>query len=246
MRATLLIASIGLSANCCGQSEATTSRWSLGLNGSLDRCFRILENGAGDDLRATIIDYRDEHETWRLGWTTGIDVNRSIGVRWVLSTGLQFTDRGFRFEDEAALFATDPSDPALPANRVRLDYREHLRYLSVPLMVHFTLGKERLRFEPGLGVWVDYLLSQYSMHRNDFDGTIQASRVEDKLTEFRALGATMCVDLSMSLRLNEFWSIRFGPRGRVQATALADTPILGYLWEAGCLAGVRYHLPRRA
>lgn len=246
MRATLLFATIGLSGICCGQTEATSSQWSFGVSGSLDRCFRILENGAGDDIRARIISYRNEHETWRLGWTTGMDVNRTFGKRWLLSTGLQFTDRGFRFEDEVALHATDPIDPVLPANRLRLDYREHLRYLSVPLMVHFSVGKERLRFEPGLGLWVDHLLSQYSVHRDDFDGTVQTSRVEDKFTEFRALGATVCVDLSMSLRLNDSWSIRFGPRGRAQATALADTPILGYLWEAGGLAGVRYHLPRRA
>lgn len=245
MRIGAILIASALSAFCSGQAGTPESRWSIGLSGSVDHCWRILVNGAGDEIRASIINYRDEHETGRIGWSTGADATYALGDRWFLSSGLQFSDRGFRFRSESDLIATDPLDPELSSNHVRSEFTDHYKYLSIPLLVHRAFGQGRIRFEPGLGVWGDYLMSQYSIHANDFGSGARISRVEDKITDYRRIGASVCADLSFSLRLNEGWSLRLGPRGRMQMTSLAAAPILGYLWEAGLLAGVRYRFPQR-
>ena len=246
MRALLFIGLLGLNTSAMCQAATDRSSWAIGVHGSMDRCFRALLNGTGDDARARIIRYRNERESWRIGWSFGVDATYALDAtseRWLLTTGIQFTDRGYLFEGETDLISTDGVDPTIPSDHLHMDYRYHFRYLSVPAMLHFSSGKGRLRVEPGLGAWVDFLLSQYGILRNDFNGTVQTSRIADNITEFRKVSATACVELGTRLRLSEQWSIRFGPHGRIQMTALADAPIKGYLWEVGFFAGVHYHIP---
>lgn len=245
MRAQILIGLLTAHAPAVGQAGTQGSRWAIGASASVDRCFRTLINAAGDETRAGIIRFRNEHETYRIGFTGGIEATYALDAsreRWLISTGLQFSDRGYRFEDELALISTDPLDPAIPGSTLRLDYRDHYRYLSLPLMLHFSLGG-RWRFEPSIGLWGDLFLGQTNVQRRDFNGIVQTSRVKDNLTEFRPVGATACVEVCTRLRLNELWSVRAGMRGRYQLTALADTPIEGYLWEAGFQLGLQYHFP---
>ncbi len=241
MRSLPFIIGLGLASTILGQTDAR-SPWALGVSVSVDHCFRSLRNDAGDETRAMIIAFREEHESPRWSWTSGMEVTYTLGSHWLISSGLQVSDRGYLFEQETALISADPNDPALPASSVRLEFREHFRYLSLPLMIHRVIGTGGFRFEPGLGVWADLFMDQYSQQRRDFAGIVQTARVSDNTTDFREFGATLCVELPVRLKLGTRWSIRIGPRGRLQATALADTPIKGHLWEAGLLAGAQFHL----
>jgi hypothetical protein len=242
MRTTLLFALGLLASHGHAQVDTTHSRWRIGASGSFDGCFRTLVNDAGDEAREMIIDFREENERFRLSWTGGIDAIYELSDRWRLASGLQLADKGYLFSIETVFIATDGIDPESGPS-VRINERYHYRYLSVPLVIRYSIGGRRFRFEPGIGISADYLLNHYSVQRMEFsDGKTQVKRIQDNTTDFRDLCASACMELTASIQLNESLAIRFGPRARYQLTPVADTPILGYLWEAGFLAGASYRL----
>lgn len=242
MRVLLSLVLWQLAALGYGQADASRARWQIGASGSLDACYRTLVNDAGDEAREMVIRFRDENEHIRLGWTGSLDVIRELGKSWRIVSGLQVADKGYLLSLETVFLSTDGVDPAI-GTRVEIHERYHYRYLSVPLVARFSIGRGRLRVEPGIGFSADFLLNQYKVQRMEFsDGTIQVKRTTDNATDYRDLCASALLELSASISLGESLAIRFGPRARYQMTPLADTPILGYLWEAGFIAGATFRL----
>lgn len=242
MRVLLSLVLWQLAALGYGQTDASRTRWQIGASGSLDACYRTLVNNAGDEMRQMIVDFRDDNEHIRSSWTGSFDVIRELGEHWRLASGLQLADKGFLLSIETVFISTDGIDPEIGTS-VGINERYHYRYLSVPLVARYAIGRRKLRFEPGIGLSADYLLNQYQVQRMEFsDGTIRVKRIQDYSTDYRDLCASACLELTACVRIGESLDIRFGPRARYQMTPLADTPILSYLWEAGCLAGAIYRL----
>ncbi|MFZ1693312.1 MAG: outer membrane beta-barrel protein [Flavobacteriales bacterium] len=242
MRVLLSLVLWQLAALGCGQTDASRARWQIGASGSVDACYRTLVSDAGDETRQMLIDFHEDHERIRPGWTVSLDVIRELGEHWRLASGLQLSDKGYLFSIETVFIATDGVDPEIGTS-VKINERYHYRYLSVPLVARYSIGRGKLRFEPGLGLSADYLLEQYKVQDLEFsDGTIRAKKIKDNATDYRDLCASACLELTASIRLGESLAIRFGPRARYQMTPLADTPIRGYLWEAGFLAGATLRL----
>ena len=217
------------------------SRWSFGVSGSIDRAFLTIRNGEANPHLDRIIALREEHESGRIGYSAGIDVSRDLGSRWSIASGLRFSDRGFRSHHSSVVIATDPVDPVLNGTSFRTDERFHYQYLSLPVMLRSNIGKGRIQFTPAIGIQADLLTAQYSMLEYQFSNASAVSEKEtDRFSDYTDLGLSACMELGVIMMIRKAWGIRFAPRACYQITPIADTPIVGHLYEIGLALGATY------
>lgn len=225
------------------QADGTTrSRWRIGVSGSSDICHHAWKNGdASEGSRFLYTPApRNERHDFRLGWTAGLDVSFHLSEHWSIGSGIQFSDRGYRYRYQPGWITVDPvaQDPAIP---VELEYRYHYSYVSLPVMVRYTLGKGRVRFDPGFGVWADQLMERSARETRYYREGSSAQQRSELLMGYNAFAISLCIEFGVSINVSDTWDLRFGPRGRYQLTSLRDTHA-DHLWEAGFMAGISYRL----
>lgn len=236
MRAAILLAALFAGLLSPAQDTAVVmGRWSIGVNGSIDRCYRTLVKVGDAPFLGDLIDSRDDSEAPRWSYSTGLDLRYSITPRWILRTGFQFSDRGFGTKKNGILLV-DVDGNGTNVGSVQFDY--HYRFVSVPIMLAYTIGGQRLRFEPSLGIWADNLRdAYYVLNIERANGTSNAERVQDGQTDYANQTLTGCVELPLACAISSRIDLHFGLRGRYLLTRLLDAPISAHLWEVGGLFG---------
>ena len=242
MRTLILSGALGFAAVSCAQdSTAVRSRWRIGVSGSFDLAYRTLTTESSDPSYSAIVDLLNEVQDPKNSYTLGFDLRRDLGRYWILATGLQFTDRGYRMET-SDFISVDPieTDPVIPES-IKETY--HYQYFSLPLMAHYRFGNGKVHFEPGVGLWTDLLHDAYStVHQEFSNGRVEDSRNSFANYMFRSVTVTACAEFDVHLTLARRWDLRIAPRGRYQLIPSSDTTITNRLWEAGLVFGCFYRL----
>lgn len=210
-------------------------RWSVGVSGSLDVCFRQLVINSDDPYMDLLVDLRDDMEEPRTGFTAGVDITYDLSQHWVLATGLQYNDRGFA-DKETPLIFTDVNGSTLSEGS--MSAKVHYTFMSVPLLIRYRAGHGKVRFEPALGVSADLYQAQYTdLELNWADGRTEERRTHDEYSDFPTWGVSGWVELCASMPIGERFVLRAGGRGRYQLNELLDAPLSAHLFEAGFMAG---------
>lgn len=241
MRTALFVASV-LSVTCAfaQDSTRTRSRFEIGVYGSLNHCDRTLEAKEHGEFTDVLIDLANDLEVPKASYTLGLEVNYRFATHWFVESGLQYADLGFRTH-ESQFVGTDPlmNDPALiGSGRTIYSYR----YLGLPLMVRYELGRKKVRFSTAIGIISDLFVKATSTSVFTRTGGNETRRTTtDTYSDYRTASISACSDLGVIYRFNARLGMRLAVTGRYQLTELVDAPITAHLWSVGLLAGLRYH-----
>ena len=242
VRALVLIGVLGLTSLARAQdSSAVGSRWRIGVSGSHDVAYRTLVVKSSDAWIDDHVALRDDSDGPKNTFTLGLDVRFGVGRHWVLASGVQFMDRGYK-SVYSGFISADPIeiDPAIPKTLVS---KWHFQYFSLPVSVHYTFGHGKVHFEPGAGIMLDLLHSTYSNNELEFaDGRIATYVHYPSYHRYRRVALSACAELNAHLALAKRWELRVAPRMRYQLIPSSGTDVADRLWEAGLVLGCFYSL----
>lgn len=243
-RATLLIAFWALGPAAIAQDERTGAlQWSIGLSGSVDRSYRSLIKKGSDGNLDRIIKLRDSVEIPALGFSYGVSARLDPSPRIWIRADLRMSRLGFRSEPAEAIIL-EPNDPGLGSlGKVEWDWSYH--FFSLPIVAGASMGSERVRFEPAVGVSIDHFRRADAAYLLSFaDGRQQRIRNEDTVNDYAEWNLSALVEMNASWKPSSRVAIWAGSRASYQVNELVNEPITARLYAIGAGFGARYALRR--
>jgi len=214
-----------------GNSTSGFKKIQVGINISPDLCFRILKNNDGSSSSENIVHFRDSIETIKMGYTTGLNVcfnlNKTIG----LETGIQYSDKGY--QTIVTEFVSIQPDPNIP-EKVRFIY--HFHYIDIPLKANFTLGNKKVRFLTSIGIVSNIFIKETQTEILYF--TDRKEKEKDPTGyEYNKINLSAAISAGIDYKINSRMNLRIEPIFRYGILKINDTPVTGYLWNAGLNIG---------
>lgn len=223
----LFLSNLGFSQSY--QSDFS-KRFSFGVSFSPDYTYRTLKSNV-DEL--DFIDIRNESESARFGFTTGLSVKYLLSERWVLESGLQYADRGDKMEteDTGYVFPEDGSDPVIPDKTESIN---HYYFLGVPLKVNFYLLNKRCNVFLSGGVSTDFFSGSNTKQIHTIDGEKQISSYSEEGVDFNTINFVGLAGFGIDYRINEKLELRFEPMLRYSFSSLTSySDLHTYLYSYG-------------
>lgn len=202
-------------------------RFQIGVNFSPDLNYRTLQS---EDNVRWIHDNRDDNEIPMFGYTTGLNVVYNFSNMLGVETGFQYSLKGFQTVWTDAFSPIQSNDPNIPA-RTRAFNRFH--YLDIPVKGNITVGKKKVRFIGSVGIVVNVYLASSWTGVSENQGGDRTRTVTKEPDDFRPVNLSPMVSAGIDYRINDKMSLRAEPTFRYGVLKILDTPVTGYLWNAG-------------
>lgn len=218
---------------------AQNSPWSVGVSFSPKYSYRSLKS-SGSEQR--VADIRNDNETPRFGYSTGIGVLYKVNRRVSLEAGVQYSLKDYKSK-ESDFTTEDQFDPntGLPiasGNVFSLRYKR--QYLDIPVKFHYVFLDKQIKLYATVGFAGNFLLrADQIADLKQPDGTVQKTVRDESLnsTQFSIIGG-----VGLQYGFSERIGLRLEPQWRRMITPLRDTPIKEYLWSAGLNCAVYLRL----
>jgi hypothetical protein len=220
------------------QDSGKTRKFSVGLNFSPDYGYRTLKTD-NLTLNQLIINFRNEREKPKLGYTTGLTFNYYMNKRISFETGLLFSDKGEMFEWIDAPFSTVSNPEPIGVN-ININY--HYYYLDIPLKTNIFLLTGQTKIYLSGGISTNIFISHVSNYSIEFpDGQVKKdSRISNE--NFLPVNFTALGGFGISYDIKERYIIKLEPTLRYPLHSIIDAPIKSYLYSAGLNLGLSYKL----
>lgn len=225
------------------------SRFYVGINFSPDYCYRILENNGGDNMIDKIIDLREENETPKYSFTTGLSVGYSFAKNFAIEAGLHYSNKGYMAKVELSNlpqgdmvdprygFTYAPSEPG--PEKIKFVYN-HI-YLDMPIRVIYNPGKHKLTFLGSLGLTPSVFLTATQTSVFCYgNGDKKISTDDLSYFESEDFMLSAIVSAGVNYRINERFRVAAEPTFRYGLTKITDSDIIAYLWSVGLSLGGYY------
>jgi hypothetical protein len=205
----------------------TFKRFEIGVSASPEICYRTLLNNDGSQNSTSIINYRNENETVKMGYTGGLHLGYNFNERFGFQTGIQYANRGF--STKKIDIAGSLMDPVIPES---LKYNYNYHYLEIPAKVNFSFGENQIRLTTSAGLSSAFLIKQSRTFIGYYKDTTtrQVFISNDAYNRFN-LFATISAGLEM--RFNPIMSIKVEPTFRYGLLKITDTPVSGHWYSGG-------------
>ena len=223
-----LLTFVGFAQRTPNEVQAGTfKRFEIGISASPEICYRTLLNNDGSENSSTIINYRNENETIRMGYTGGLHLGYNFNERFGFQTGIQYANRGF--STKKIDIAGSLMDPVIPES---LKYNYNYHYLEIPAKVNFSFGENQIRLTTSAGLSSAFLIKQSRTFIGYYKDTTtrQVFISNDPYNRFN-LFATISAGLEM--RFNPIMSIKVEPTFRYGLLKITDTPVSGHWYSGG-------------
>lgn len=240
--AVLILNSFNLFAqnNDSTKTESKRSRFSIGIIASPEYCYRSLGIGSNaNSFTPIIVDHRNDRELPKLGFTAGVIVNYEISNRISIECGLNYSDKGYRYDLSGLTFGDmiDPRFGFVYTTQTVEDYPDswiyHYTYIDVPFKFVYTFPGRKIQFTTVCGFIANILLEGYQ--------TISSSKVELR-GDFNDLGISASASAGVLYNFNSKFRVLLIPSFQHSLTSLVSAPINGYLWSAGLNVGGYYRI----
>lgn len=205
-------------------------RFSFGLSFSPDYTYRTLKSNVDD---VGFIDIRNEMESARFGFTTGLSVKYQLSKRWVLESGLQYADRGDKMETDDAdyVFPDNGEDPFVPDKTKTVN---HYYFLGIPLKANFYLLNKRTKVFLSTGISTDFFSGSKTKQIYTIDGKDEVSSYSEEGVDFTSVNFVGLAGLGIDYRINEKLELRVEPIVRYSFSSLTTySDLETYLYSAG-------------
>ena len=207
----------------------------IGYNFSADYNYRTLKNGDGSTSATIVINSRNDDETPRFGYTTGLNVCFNFSKTVAFETGIQYSNKGYQLKGQHLVFATiDPNDP------VKVSWVYTYQYIGIPLKAKFSFGKGKLRFVTGIGFTTSLLLSNKQTAIYEYaDGSTEKRR-SSSTAGFNKIDVSPVISVGADYKLNNKVHVFAESTFRYGLIKIKDAPVKENLWNAGLNVGFYY------
>ncbi len=233
---TLLLTLAALSAFGQETLAPAFKRFQFGINISPDACYRTLKNNDGSSTSEIIIRVRDDSETFKLGYTAGLNVCYNINRHFGIETGIQYSNKGYRTKNKNLSWGS--SSPDLPI-KSKFIYDYH--YIDIPLKLNYTIGHRKVRFIASAGLTANIFIKETQRHvLENEDGKKNRSKITNPY-DYEKLNVSPTIGIGIDYRLNNRLNLRLEPTFRYGILALIKgNPITGYLYSGGLNIGLYF------
>lgn len=213
-----------------GQENSATGfkRFQIGLNISPDICFRTLNNNDGNSISDIVIKLRNRDETIKIGYTAGLNLCYNITSYFGIETGVQYSDKGFQ-HIQTEFISNQPDDPIKPD---KLIFIYHFHYLDIPLKANFIIGKKKVRFYTSVGLTTNLFITEIKTEILKYDNR-KVIKNEPTLFDYKKVNLSPAISAGIDYKINSRMNLRVEPTYRFGVIKIIDTPVSGWLWNAG-------------
>jgi len=231
MKQVLIVMASLLSLN------AQAQKLMIGYNFSSDYNYRTLKNSDGSSSADIVIKSRNDDETARFGYTTGLNVCFGLSKHISLETGIQYSNKGYQRKGQYTnLIPFDPSDP------VKVSWVYAYQYIGIPFKAKFTFGEGKFRFIAGIGFTTSLLINYKQTATYEYADGHKEKRRSSSTSGFNKIDLSPMISAGASYKLNKKIQLFAEPTFRYGLIRVKDAPVSEKLWNAGLNVGVNYVL----
>ena len=217
--------------------------WSIGLSYSPELSYRFLgiRKGENEATMQSIIDYRNESETFKYGHTASVHIAYDLNKKFSLESGIGYTMFGDKTKPSELVVSDSNGLIVIGTSFARNSYH----YVSVPLTLNYSFGTRSLKYVVSTGVSANLVVGQSNLLRIDMlDGGYfeQSTSSFGTPSSFHRLVLGAHISAGIEYHFSSKFSMQIAPVFRMTATSVTDAPILGYYFNAGLETGVRWRL----
>jgi hypothetical protein len=206
------------------------SKWSFGVNVSPDLAFRRLDLAQHNAMLESMIDFRNETEMPRFGYSASIMAGYAINARWGFEAGVGYALRGWELDVSKLTFGDQIDERrgfTYSTGELLRNIGWRFHYLDVPVRGTFTLGSGRLRSISSVGISLNLLI--IATHSSSLNNDLRIT----ELNAYNTVNLSPTISTGVAYRLNDRMELRMEPTFRYGLLELREAPITEYLWSAG-------------
>jgi hypothetical protein len=212
--------------------SAPDKNFSVGILLSPDYSYRHLYLG-NDEFN--LVQMRNETESPRLGFTTGVVARYRLKKRWIVESGIQFSDKGNKYEFDDFVSLDDLispghiEDPLIPE---KITEKYHYSYWGIPAKLNYYFFQKKINMFVSAGVSTDFFLSGKRNSVIKFrDRTEKETSEMDE--DFNKVSFSGLAGFGMETRISNLLQLQVAPVFRYSFTPLVDAPLKEHPWSFG-------------
>lgn len=217
----------------------------LGINLSPDICYRTLRNNDGNNITSRSIDLLNQVEIPKFGYTIGLNTSYNFNKHFGIETGLQFSNKGYSNRKLDLRSGIDSNvdttkgfvTPTLINSgnspvKIKIVYN-HL-YLDLPIRVNFRFGENKIRFISSIGLTTNIFIKATQTNISEYkNGETKRRTSKQQESNYKLLDVSPTISAGIEYWISPEINLRMEPIFRYGVLKIIDTPITGYLWNAG-------------
>lgn len=237
------------------ENSEELKKWQIGINVSLDYCYRTLKNNDGSFTSSYVIDSKNEYEVPKIGYTVGLSAAYNLKPFLSIEAGIHFSNKGYQTKmselsygdriDSIASFYSSNSisnvppiqPPSSTFEPIRAKFIYNNYYLDVPLRANLIIGKKKIRFISSAGITTNIFLFETSTSSIEYSDGTKEKNTQKTAYPYNRINISPMVSLGIDWKLNNKNTIRVEPTFRYGVLKIINTPVTGYLWNAGINIG---------
>ena len=237
MKQFLFFLAIIISFAVQGQNNKPTKKILIGFNFSPDYNFRTLKNSNGESSADVTIKNRNDIETPKFGYTTGMNVGIIVSQRLGLETGIQYSDKGYKTKiQDLVYFPPSPSSPK------KAHFIYAYQYVGIPFKAKFYFGKGNVRFLSSIGLMTNFLLNVKQTTIVEYSNGKTEKNTQSTTSSFKKVDISPIVSIGIDYKLNKKFHLLAEPTFRYGVIKTKSAPVTENLWNAGLNIGIYYEL----
>ena len=237
MKQLLLFLTIIVSFKVQGQNNKPIQKILIGFNFSPDYNFRTLKNRNGESSADFTIKNRNDIETARFGYTTGINVG-IFASQWVgFETGIQYSDKGYKTKNQDLVYF-----PPSPSSPTKAHFIYAYQYIGIPFKAKFYFGKGNVRFLSSIGLMTNFLLNVKQTTIVEYSNGKTEKNTQSITSSFKKVDISPIVSIGIDYKLNKKFHLLAEPTFRYGVIDTKSSPVKENLWNAGLNIGIYYEL----
>jgi hypothetical protein len=211
-------------------SQGTLGKTRIGINGSANYTYRILNNQNNDDeMTDDIIRHLDEFENPDLGFSAGISFDTNLSKRWKLEIGFTVSDQSYTYyiSDQALTFGDQVDtrrgftiEPGTPLRSY--ENQRTFRYVGAPVGAVYRIGFEKVKFVGNLGVMPQFLIEARNDRTVTYPDGSQEKSADDNTEQFENFNISPYVGFGLELSVSQAVALRLQPIVRYGIIELED------------------------
>lgn len=220
----------------------------IGVTYSSDYCYRYLKNNNDSPEVNRYIDSRNESESPKYGYTTGIVILYNLNKQIGFESGLQFSNKGYK-NNTGALQRTDEIDPmkgfVAPTPESIIDSKivYNYLYLDLPVRVIFSYGQKKVRFVSSLGVTTNILLKATQKSVLKYQNGNKERKTYKQSYTYQPINISPMISFGADYQVSNKLNLRVEPSFKYGLfKIIKNKPITAYLWNAGLNISYYYQL----
>jgi hypothetical protein len=208
---------------------STFKRFEIGISAAPEICYRTLLNNDGSENSTSIIHYRNENETVKMGYTGGLHLGYNFNERFGFQTGIQYANRGF--STKKIDIAGSLMDPVIVIPE-SFKYNYNYHYLEIPTKVNFSFGTNRMRLTTSAGVSSAFLLKQNRTYIGYYKDTTTRQDITS-IDTYNRFNLFATISAGIEMRISPIISVKVEPTFRYGLLKIIETPVSGHWYSGG-------------